>query len=135
MKRYVGTKIIYAEPAKKGEDDGYFVQYPDGYTSWSPKQAFEEAYRESSGLTFGLALEALKKGERIARAGWNGKGMFLYLIKGVELQQGLRYGFGEYMNEPEFASSICMKTADNKLVVGWLASQTDMLAEDWMLVD
>lgn len=134
MKRYIGTKIIEAEPAKKGDADGYFVKYPDGYTSWSPKEAFEEAYRESGGMTFGLAVEALKKGEQVARAGWNGKGMFLYLIKDSDLAKGLRYGFGEYLNEPEFVSSICMKTADNKLVVGWLASQTDMLAEDWMLV-
>ncbi|MNF94579.1 hypothetical protein D3C84_772930 [compost metagenome] len=64
-------------------------------------------------MSFGLAIEALKLGRRVARAGWNGKGMFLYLIRGSELQSGLKYGFGEYLGEPEFVSTICMKTADN----------------------
>ena len=84
-----------------------------------------------SSLNFGEAVEALKAGKRVARAGWNGKGMFLYIINGSDLQSGLKYGYGEYVGEPEFVSTICMKTADNKLVAGWLASQTDVLAEDW----
>lgn len=158
MKEYIGVKIIKAEPAWKttvlesGEtviiakaerpdktslsttEDGYKVVYPDGYVSWSPKDVFEEAYRETSGITFGLAIEAMKKGYKVARAGWNGKGMFLYLIKGTELQSGLKYGFGEYQDEPRFVNTICMKTAQNTLVVSWLASQTDMLADDWMIV-
>lgn len=85
-------------------------------------------------MSFGQAIEALKSGKHVARAGWNGKGMFLYLIKGGELQSGLKYGFGEYLGEPAFVDTICMKTADNKLVAGRLASQTDMLAKDWMEV-
>ncbi|MEQ2027697.1 DUF2829 domain-containing protein [Xenorhabdus szentirmaii] len=83
--------------------------------------------------TFSEALEAVKTGKLIHRAGWNGKGMFLYLIKGTNLQEGLKYGYGEYIGEPSFVDSICMKTADNKLVVGWLASQTDLLANDWVI--
>ena len=55
-------------------------------------------------MNFGQAIEALKNGKKVARVGWNGKGMFL-------------------------------KTADNKLVIGWLASQTDMFAEDWDVVE
>ncbi|MGY2337968.1 DUF2829 domain-containing protein [Pseudomonas sp. SDO5532_S415] len=160
-KHYIGTKIILALamtrlayneyrgwslPAdENGADDGYLVEYTDGgapnhpdhagYISWSPKEQFDKAYRATSGMSFGLAVEALKIGKRVARAGWNGKGMFLYLIKASELQSGLKYGFGEYVGEPEFVSTICMKTADNKLVAGWLASQTDMLADDWQLID
>lgn len=48
MKTYVGTKIINAEPETKNGEDGYKVVYPDGYVSWSPKEVFEQAYREIS---------------------------------------------------------------------------------------
>lgn len=86
-------------------------------------------------MTFGCALEALKNGKKVARNGWNGKGMFLYLIEGAEFQNALKYGYGEYEGEPTITSSIAMKTAQNTIVVGWLASQTDMLAEDWHIVE
>jgi hypothetical protein len=48
MKTYIGTKIIQAEPMSQNDRDGYRVIYPDGYESWSPKNVFEEAYREVS---------------------------------------------------------------------------------------
>jgi hypothetical protein len=48
MKTYIGTKVIKAEPQKRGEVQGYRVVYPDGYESWSPKGVFEQAYRELS---------------------------------------------------------------------------------------
>lgn len=86
-------------------------------------------------MTFGEALEALKAGKTVARSGWNGKGMFLYLIEGSEFQNALKYGYGEYEREPTITSSIAMKTAQNTIVIGWLASQTDMLAEDWYIVE
>ncbi|MGS2750058.1 DUF2829 domain-containing protein [Bacillus zanthoxyli] len=83
-------------------------------------------------MDFGSALELLKQGERVAREGWNGKNMFLYLIEGNKLSEGLKYGYGEYVGEPSFVDTIAMKTAQNTIVVGWLASQTDMLANDWV---
>lgn len=79
-------------------------------------------------MTFGGALEALKAGKKVARTGWNGKGMYLYLADGKLLTQEI--GDGSY----PFADSIVMKTADNRYFIGWLASQTDMLAEDWCIV-
>ena len=85
-------------------------------------------------MNFGEAIKALKEGKRVARAGWNGKGMFLYLINGREFQNAFKYGYGEYEHEPTITSSIAMKTAQNTIVVGWLASQTDMLAEDWEII-
>lgn len=45
MKNYIGVKIVKAEPQSKDGKEGYKVVYPDGYTSWSPKDAFEKAYR------------------------------------------------------------------------------------------
>ncbi|WP_110933259.1 DUF2829 domain-containing protein [Paenibacillus bouchesdurhonensis] len=85
-------------------------------------------------MNFGKAIESLKEGKQVARSGWNGKGMFLFLFKGSDLQSGLKYGFGEYVGEPVITDSIAMKTAQNTIVIGWLASQTDMLAEDWVVV-
>ena len=78
-------------------------------------------------MNFGQAIEALKRGKKVAREGWNGKGMYLGLIKGRTLDRCF---------DPDSApcvDSICMKTAQDTVVVGWLASQTDMLAEDWAI--
>ena len=138
MQKFIGTKIIHAEPRAKNYgppeghgQSGYTVVYPDGYTSWSPAAAFEEAYRPCNAMTFGLAVEALKKGLRVARAGWNGKGMWLFLIQGSnDLAKLHGYGFGEALGEPAFRDAIFMRTVDNQLVA-WTASQTDVLAEDW----
>ena len=76
---------------------------------------------------FGEALKRLKSGERVARIGWNGKGMWLILIPIGALSTSSTYPF-------EMQACIGMKTVDNKMQPGWLASQVDMLAEDWVLV-
>lgn len=126
MKMYIGTKVVHAEPALKGGQEGYFVEYPDGYQSWSPKEAFEDAYRESNALPFGLALEALKRGIRVGRKGWNGKGMWLELqVPDAHSKMTLPY---LYLNYP--ADAIHTPGAR----VPWLASQTDMLADDWVVI-
>ena len=85
-------------------------------------------------MNFGQALEALKQGKMVARNGWNGKDQFVFLIKGTDLQKTLKYGYGEYINEPQIVSALAIKTTSNQIQIGWLASQTDMLAEDWNLV-
>lgn len=126
MKRYVGTKIIHAQPEQRIGEPGYLVRYADGYESWSPKDVFEEAYRECEAMTFGLALECLKKGMHICRAGWNGKGMWLELQRpDAHSKMTLPYVF---LNYPADAQN----TPGAR--VPWLASQTDMLAEDWKIV-
>ena len=147
MQKYIGTKIIEAEPCLRkapsehvlidnGYEAGYKVRYPDGYESWSPKNVFEEAYRPIGGMNFGLAIEAAKKGAKITRRGWNGKGMFLYYVpegrypartdaaKSIAAEDG-KVDYGAY---------IAMKTVQGN-VVPWLASQTDMLADDWEVVE
>ncbi|MDF2854222.1 MAG: BMBtpLA 7 [Neobacillus sp.] len=81
---------------------------------------------------FDVAITLLKEGEKVARKGWNGKGMYLFQI-GVEGSNDYwTYTNGKNDNYP-LLSFIAMKTADDK-VVPWLASQTDMLANDWMVV-
>jgi len=87
-------------------------------------------------LTFGQAIEALKQGKKVARAGWNGKGMFLFLVPGSTFKVNRSPLLGIYPEgtEVNYCSHIDMKTADDK-VVPWLASQTDVLAEDWDIVE
>ncbi len=80
-------------------------------------------------MDFGDAVRALKAGERVARAGWNGKGMWLALISPGNAMY-TRMGVGSFDMQP----CIGMKTADNNMQPGWLASQADMLAEDWAIV-
>jgi hypothetical protein len=162
MRRHIGVKLVKAVGMTRGEyngfrgwnlpadenpdDDGYLVEYLeggtrntnlyDGYVSWSPKEVFERSYRTTDGMTFGLAIEALKLGKKVTRAGWNGRGMFLFLVPGSTFQVNRPPLLGIY---PEgttisYHSHIDMRTAGGQ-IVPWLASQTDVLAEDWQIVD
>jgi len=94
-------------------------------------------------LTFGQAIELLKKGKLVSRWGWNGKDMFLWLKPSTVIKK-------EWCKDPllvkmienygtedtiEGLGTICMKTADKKILTGWLASQTDILSEDWEEVE
>lgn len=86
-------------------------------------------------LNFGQALEHLKAGGRVARVGWNGKGMWLALQKGYPDGVPINKNTAEATGVPEgtvckFLPYIIMKTATGEFVP-WLASQTDVLAEDW----
>lgn len=114
-------------------DAGYRVVYEDGYQSWSPKEAFENAYRRTDGMNFGLALEACKMGKRIARKGWNGKGMYVFLADEVAFHTAADISEFEDTGVPVL-DCLCMRTADRSICPGWLASQTDMLADDWCIV-
>ena len=89
-------------------------------------------------LSFGTAVEALKQGARVAREGWNGKGMFLYYVPENKYpasrnEHGTMIGMFKDDMVP-YGAYIAMKTAQNN-VVPWLASQTDVLAEDWQIVE
>lgn len=84
----------------------------------------------SNTMSFGSALTLLKDGHRVARKGWNGKGMWLGLVNTGYYDVGC-----SVVNDIDsLLPWIGMKTADNKFVP-WLASQTDVLAEDWQIVD
>lgn len=87
-----------------------------------------------SDLSFGDAVKALKAGKKVSRSGWNGKGMWLALIP--QDQWGLGWGIpfdDGHVDAPAKLPWIGMKTADNRFVP-WLASQTDVLADDWGVV-
>lgn len=88
-------------------------------------------------MNFGEAIEVLKKGGMVTRRGWNGKDMFLWLKPAATIKSEwckdplLKKIVDANGGETEALGTICMKTADNKILTGWLASQTDMLSEDW----
>lgn len=161
MKQFYGTKKIQAKEMTRleynvfrgwdlpddenGADEGYLVEYLDGgkpnvsgyagYVSWSPKEQFEKAYQESGLMNFGHALAALKEGEKVARTGWNGEGMFLFLTEGRDVPNNKERSFADFDGDTvKVCSHIDMKAADGSFVTGWLASQTDMLADDWCIV-
>lgn len=159
MKQYIGTKIIQAEPANRfwfenGEklvvpdsedtpnrvreatagEKGYKVVYPpDGYESWSPKDVFEAAYRATDGMSFGLAIEAAKMGKKIARAGWNGKNQYVELASCISYKNSA----GEIVNVEHDAigNKALAFVGTSGVQMGWLASQADMLADDWKIVE
>ena len=157
MKQYIGTKVVQAEPAfrvsagdfknvihpktyaipedRNGQtwEDGYKIVYSDGYVSWCPKEVFEEAYRPADGMKFGLAIEAMKNGERVARKGWNGKDMYVFLAYEADFVTDADISAFDQL-EVEVADMLIMKTAQNTFQPGWLASQADMLADDWYIV-
>jgi hypothetical protein len=110
-------------------------------------------------ISFGAALEAAKTGGRIARQGWNGKGMFVFMRPADELPidmvidkvKSLPQSVKDYYKQDvtdesgnrlpidendkvKFTAYLCMKAADGSIVNGWLASQTDMLTNDWVVL-
>lgn len=117
MERYLGVKLIDAEPQVKDGKEGYKVVYPDGYVSWSPKDVFEEAYRRIDGLTFGLAVEAMKKGLKARLPKW-GRDVFI----SIQMPDAESKMTAPYM----YATSRFGR-------VPWNPTQIELLAEDWRI--
>ena len=150
MKKYIGTKIIEAAPAirmggkvydaneliprsMEPVEEGYKVRYSDGYESFSPKDVFEEAYRPIDGMNFGLAIEAMKKGKKCRRAGWNGKNQHIELASAISYTSPA----GTIVNAEHAAigNKAIAFCGTSGVQMGWLASQADMLADDWEIVE
>ena len=87
-------------------------------------------------MNFSKALDLIKLGNKVQRAGWNGKGMFIFLVPGSEFKVNRPPLLGIYPEGTEinYHAHVDMKTADGQ-IVPWLCSQTDMLAEDWQVVE
>ncbi|HJP68282.1 MAG TPA: DUF2829 domain-containing protein [Sphingomicrobium sp.] len=162
MKQYIGTKLVRMQlmtraeyndfrgwtlPAdENGADEGYLVEYLDGgkpntphyagYVSWSPKAQADAAYRETDGMSFGLAVEALKKGAKVARAGWNGKGMFVFLVSGSTFKVNRAPLLGIYPEGTDinYRPHMDLRSADGSIAT-WAPSGSDALADDWMIVE
>ena len=160
LEEFIGTKIVCAKPMSRldynifrgwelptnenGSDEGYLVEYTDGgepntkeyqgYVSWSPKVQFENAYKQSGNLSFGDAITYLKLGYKVTRTGWNGKGLTLSLKLPEEGVNDMTLPY-IYMTYPSTPASDTAPENHINARVPWLASQTDMLAEDWCLVN
>jgi len=166
LQKYIGTKLVEASPMNLGPYNtfrgwdipkeespttpGYIVKYPDGYISWSPKKQFEDANRLTTNMNFGLAVEAMKKGAKVSRAGWNGIGMFVFYVPGTKkakFNPGTPYAVAlkhiadahGYVEDQEILPHFDMYTVNAEgrraMLPGWLASQSDINADDWEIVE
>ena len=154
MSKFIGVKMVEATPMTRGEftelkkaeispatnpeEKGYMVVYEDGYKSWSPEKAFEKSYSEMHDMEFGEAIRMMKRGYRMARKGWNGKGMFVVYQKGYPEGIPCNRNTAEAFGYDEGDIFICrpylqMRCADGTHQM-WVASQSDILAEDWYIV-
>lgn len=135
-----------------GSDEGYLVEYADGgspnhpdhkgYISWSPKEVFDSNYKEmhnlsasSDCMTFGQAIYYAKSGLKVARSGWNGSGMFAYIVPEGCYPAKTDAIKGVFPNDMvPYREYWALKTAQND-VCTWAPSVSDSLAEDWEVVD
>lgn len=107
---------------------------------WAVDYGHERAWMQLETMCFGDAIKALKSGAKVARKGWNGKGMFLWLKPATTVKSEwckdpmLKKLADANGGEIEALGTICMFTAQKQILSGWLASQTDVLAEDWVIV-
>ena len=149
LKNYIGCKIVSADKMTLGEfnkykgvktkqDDeteGYFILYPDGYSSWCPTETFESVYRDltknMSTFAFGTALMLLNSGKKVARKTWKNAYLFLPKDMSFESDQDL----SDLTDVVKVNPCIAIKNEDDSILIGWTASQTDMLAEDWYVVN
>lgn len=97
------------------------------------KDVFEAAYRETDCLSFGLAIEAAKKGKKIARRGWNGKNQYVELAERISYENAAHEVINA--NHEAIGNKALAFVGTSGVQLGWLASQADMLADDWMLVE
>lgn len=151
MKTYIGTKILDAKPMTRGDyntlrgwtlpadengaDEGYLTDNGAGHLQWQPKAVFEDAFAPFDAMDFSMAMAALKLGMKVARAGWNGNGMFVYLVPAASYpaQTGIAKAyFGADAMVP-YRAYLALKTAQGD-VATWAPSCSDALAEDWQIV-
>ena len=97
-------------------------------------------------LSFGAALKVVKSGGCITRQGWNNKGMFVFqrpsdtlvsdfIPKVKSLPESVKSFLVKQNRDVEFLAYLCMYSTDGKIINGWLASQADMLSNDWIILD
>ena len=103
------------------------------------KDVEEAHYYSDDGLTFGEAIQLMKKGAKIARKGWNGKGMFVVYQKGYpdgipcnkQTAEAFGYKEGELFKCSPYMQMRCVDGTHQM----WVASQSDILTEDWYVVE
>jgi hypothetical protein len=156
MNKYIGLKILqHAEPMTHGEyaldkfgknnaihttdfskqnndSVGYKVVYKDGYVSWSPKDAFEAAYRPITDLTFGFAIEAARAGHRVVRRSWGNTNSFVYYVPAGEYKtqtEAAKQAFGDTASYDAYLAVLL----PNGKVTTFIPGMDSILAEDWFV--
>lgn len=134
---------------ENGDDDGFFLENVEtGAVCWKTKEEFLTNYKDLSAtenLSFGAAIELAKRGYKIARKKWNGKNMFVVYMSGMHLPPFNTQGTDRKVNDrtAKFIGEdkplnsqpyLAMYNAQEEWIPGWLASQSDMLDEDWYIV-
>ncbi len=129
-------KVIHTlEGNMKASVGDYVITGVNGEQYPCKPDIFQKTYDEVkiSGLTFGEVIQAVKNGERCARYNWNGKGQYIELATNVS-----------YINAEGKENNVGHNTMGNKAIafvgnqgvqLGWLASQADMLSDDWYIVE
>jgi hypothetical protein len=170
VEEFIGTKRVTGKPMTRqeyndyrgwalpadecGGDEGYLVEYLDGgipnhgshkgYISWSPEEQFEGSYCNTLiGMTFGHAVEMAKAGRKVARHGWNGKGMWVIYNPGSEGKTHSMFDGSVYkthgVDECEILPHFDMYTVNSEgrraMLVGMPFSSSDIVATDWVVVD
>lgn len=87
-------------------------------------------------MNIGQAVVAMEQGAKVARRGWNGSSMFLFLVPGstFKVNRPPLLGIYEEGTEINYHPHVDMRTADG-MIVPWLCSQSDLLAKDWYVVE
>lgn len=160
MAVYVGTAVVRARPMKCGEynklrgwdmplgedpeEAGYLLEHVDGapnvpgfdgYVTWRRADVFEQTHPASGAMGFSQALELLRRGFAIARTGWNGKGMFAYLVPAASYpaQTGVARAYFDEKLVP-YNAYMALKGVDGR-VSCWTPSMGDVLADDWAVLE
>lgn len=164
-KLHIGTKLVLSLAMSLGDynkyqgwiipedqnpnDEGFLVEYLDGgkanhpdhkgYISWSPKDVFDNSYKASGDMSFGMAVQAAKLGYKVSRLGWNGSSMYTVIMPGFpdgcpanEVTAAMHdIPVGTMLSvRPYWA----LKTAQNDIAM-WAPSGSDSLADDWCIVE
>lgn len=113
-----------------------FPTYQDGseFEKEEPKEGTEEKAADFETTDFAGAIRAVKQGCRCARKGWNGKGQYIELAKNISYDTeawSLRH---EVLHHEDIGSEAIVFVGTRGRQIGWLASQADMLADDWYMV-
>lgn len=129
---YAAIQIVKAEPQMRLLQEGYIVPIRDnpgspilkGENLWMSATVFENSFIKNGEFSFSFALEALKQGFDVARSGWNGKDMYITIIKaGNAAHRGL-----------PMQDCLALKNNRSEIQPGWVPSQGDVLANDWRIV-
>lgn len=127
-----GMEFKHTAPVNVGD---YIIPIAENDVYHCPKDVFEGSYHcESSGMTFGQAIEAAKSGNKIAREGWNGAGMFAYIVPAASCEMyGIEKEIFGVEHELALRKHWRLKTAQDDIAT-WAPSGSDSLADDWCIV-